>query len=125
MIIYWISILLIDFIKFLCLIVLIYPFLIWKNNLLIYSLVIVVFFIISCCLFNYVLSNLFAEELSGQKFSLLINYMIFLGFIGLDVAFNMKKLNPNYNQDDSSFTFFFSDLSPSSEFGLSLYKLTL
>ena len=124
MIIYWISILLIDFVKFLCLIILIYPFLIWKNSLLIYSLIIVIFFILSCCLFNYVLSNLFAEESSGQKFSLLINYLIFMGFIGLDVAYNLDKLSPS-KQHIASTGFFFSDLSPSSQFGLSLYKLTL
>ena len=124
MIVYWISILFIDFVKFLCLIILIYPFLIWKNGLLIYSLIIVVFFIFSCCLFNYVLSNLFSEELSGQKFSLLINYMIFLGFIGLDVAVYKDKLDPTKTQN-YSYSFLFSDLSPSSEFGISLYKLTL
>lgn len=123
MIIYWISILFIDFIKFLFLMLLIYPFLLWKNEMLIYSLIIVIFFIISCCLFNYVLSNLFSEELSGQKFSLLINYLIFLGFLGLDFGLNTDSLIPPYKKE--GFSFFFSDLCPTSEFGLSMYKLSM
>jgi hypothetical protein len=123
MIVYWISIIFIDFVKFICLIILIYPFLIWKNGSLFYSLIIVIFFILSCCLFNYVLSHLFSEELSGQKFSLLINYLLFLGLIGLDVAINKNELNPS-NINNNSNHFYFSDLCPSSQFGLSLYRLT-
>lgn len=122
MLVYWVSILIVDFIKFSFLIVLLYPFLIYRYYYLITSLAIVVFFIISACLVNYILSHLFETETNGQKFSLLIIYLAFTILIVLDVIKNMDYLGPE-SKKEHIYRFYFSDLFPSSELGLSLWML--
>ncbi len=123
MLVYWISILISDFIKFSFLIILIYPFLIYKYQSLIYSLSIIFFFIISTCLFNYILSHLFETEISGQKFSLLIIYLGFFIFIFLDLYFNTNNLIPGKDDKGFQYKFYFSDLFPSSQLGISLWMI--
>jgi len=122
MLIYWVSILIVDFIKFSFLIILLYPFLIYRYYALISSLGIIVFFIVSACLINYILSHLFETETNGQKFSLLIIYLAFTILIVLDIIKNKDYLTPESGKDHI-YRFYFSDLFPSSELGLSLWML--
>ena len=116
--VYWFSIFIIDFIKFGLLIILIYPFLIYKYPETSYTFITIIFFIISSCFVNYLLSYFFDTESSGQKFSLLIIYFAFIIFLMIDIFTNLKEI--------SNFTkFFLSDLFPSSQLALSLLMIIL
>jgi len=127
MLIYWIAIFIADFIKFSFLIIMLYPFLVYRYFDLIYSLPIIILFIISACLLNYILSHLFDTETSGQKFSLLIIYIFFIILIILDVfknaLFDDKETINRKDENEHLNKFYFSDLFPSSELGLILLML--
>lgn len=126
MFIYWISILIVDFIKFGFLIIMIYPFLIYRYHYLIWSLPIIIFFIISSCLVNYILSHLFETENSGQKFSLLIIYLLFIILLVIDLVNNFIDFDlEKFDENKEIYRVYFSDFFPSSELGLSLLLLIL
>jgi len=74
---YWVSIILVDFLKYTLFMIVVYPFLLgFKYSFFIYSLPIIICFSLSITIFCYCFSYLFDAEENGQKFYLMASYLI-------------------------------------------------
>ncbi len=114
---YWISILIVDVLKFGILILIIFPFLLIQNIQYLYVLMIIILFIISSCIFTYCFSFLFDTEESGQKFYLLFTYMSMM----ILVIWVLLK-NPQYMMRDN-FQINIAQLFPSSALLLNIFHI--
>ena len=114
---YWVSIMIVDIIKFGILILIIFPFLLLQNTQYFYILLIILIFIISSCIFTYCFSFLFDTEESGQKFYLLFTYMSMM----ILVIWVLLK-DPKYLMRDD-FQFNIAQLFPSSALLLNIFHI--
>ena len=114
---YWISILIVDILKFTILILIIFPFLLLQNINYLNILLIIIVFIISSCIFTYCFSFLFETEESGQKFYLLFTYM---SMMILNIWVILK--NPLYLTTDN-FQFNIAQFFPSSALLLNILHI--
>ena len=98
---YWVSLLLVDLIKYFIFMIIVYPFLLnFTYKFFISALPVMIIFSVSLTLFCYCFSHLFDAEENGQKFYLIISYMItFLYPVIITLIFEKFELT-----DDFSFT---------------------
>lgn len=106
---YWISIFLVDFMKYIFFMIIVYPFLLGFNyTFFIFSLPILIIFSISITLFCYCFSYVFNAEENGQKFYLMASYLILVLY---PLLFTFFYSNTIFSD---SFSFTFLDIFPQS-----------
>ena len=116
---YWLSIFLTDFAKYLLFMIIIYPFLlIFKLKFFIYALPILLMFLISITIFCYCFSFMFEQQENGQKYYLVISYLIFTIFPTI-LLLNLDTFQIN------EFQITWGDIFPQSAILIHLLKLYL
>lgn len=115
---YWISITLVDILKYSIFILIIFPFLILQNSAHWYTLLVIVMFIFSSLLFTYMFSLLFDSEESGQKFFLMTSYLCMIFLSLLTFYFTKDKA-----MSSTDYYISYANFMPYSSLALTMIKL--
>ena len=119
---YWLSILIMDIIKFMIFLFLVFPFLIYTDSQYWYHLIVIIPFVFSVNLFVYIFSFLFQKEENGQKFYLLFCLITSILFPCL----SMIRLGGNnyfIYLSENTFIYTESDLIPSSSLLIAIGRI--
>ena len=119
---YWLSLLIMDTVKFMIFLILIFPLLISVNSQFWFHLIVIIPFLFAVNIFVYVFSFLFQKEENGQKFYLLFSLLssIFLPFLSIykNGANNFFEL-----LSKDSFIYSLSDLTPCSSLLIAIGRI--
>ena len=122
MLAYWLSILIIDIVKFMIFLFLVFPFLIYTDSQYWYHLIVIIPFIFAVNLFIYIFSFLFQKEENGQKFYLLFCLITSILFPSI----SMIRLGGNNffkYLSENTFIYTESDLIPSSSLLIAIGRI--
>lgn len=120
---YWISILLVDIIKYIIFLIIVFPLLLWLDSQYWYDLIIFIPFILAVSMFIYSFSFLFDKEENGQKYYILFSLLTSLALPFCAYLRNKETFMISFKS--SNFIYTECDLLPTASLLLAMFRVCL
>ena len=122
MFIYWLSLLIVDLIKYIIFLITVLPLLIHLDKVYLYNSIMLFPFILALNMFAYSFSFITDSEIHCQKFFLLTVYVLSFGLPLITLIKNSENTLTNIFSDDK-FIYSISDIFPFSSFLIAMFRL--
>ena len=122
MFVYWLSLLIVDMIKYFIFIVTVLPLLLHLDRVYLYNSIMLFPFLLALNMYIYSFSFITDSEIHIQKFFLLSVYVLSLGLPFLTLLKNSGNIFENILKDDK-FVYTISDVFPFSSFLIAMFRL--
>ena len=119
--IYWLSILIVDMIKYFIFIITVLPLLIYLDRVYLYNLIMLIPFLLSLNMFVYAFSFITDSEIHCQKFFILTVYVLSFGLPFYSIIRNPDGIKSFFVDD--KFFYSLSDIFPFSSFIIAMFRL--
>ena len=121
MFVYWLSILIVDIIKYLIFIISVLPLLIHLDRVYLYNAIMLLPFLLALNMFVYMFSFIFDSEVYSQKFYLSTVYIISFGLPILSLIKYSDTMKDIFSDD--KFIYSINDIFPFSSFLVAMFRL--
>ena len=121
MFIYWLSILIVDIIKYLIFIITVLPLLIYVDKVYLYNAIMLIPFLLALNMYIYMFSFFTDSEIYSQKFYLLSVYVLSFGLPLISILKNHDGMKNIFTDD--KFIYSISDVFPFSSFIIAMFRL--
>ena len=122
MFVYWLSLLIVDMIKYLIFLITVLPFLIHLDKVYLYNSIMLFPFLLALNMFVYSFSFITDSEIHSQKFFLLTVYVLSFGLPLITLIKNTGNIF-TYLFNDNKFVYSISDIFPFSSFLIAMFRL--
>ena len=121
MFVYWLSLLIVDMIKYIIFIITVLPLLVYLDKVYLYNTIMLFPFLLALNMFIYMFSFVTDSEIHSQKFFLLSVYVLSFGLPFLSILKNSESMQDLFSDD--KFVYSLSDIFPFSSFLIAMFRL--